>query len=226
MMMSKIIVTEDECEKLDIELEESITERNRILANENRRILDSYKVRAIDVMGATGSGKTTLILQICRRIKDRYRIAVIKGDLTSSIDSDMIMREGVDSVQVNTGKECHLDASQIRRALEKLDLSNLEVIFIENVGNLICPAEFPLGSHKRIVVISVTEGPYTVVKHPFMFMDADIVVINKMDLTEAMKIDPDKLVQDIRKVNPRAHIVKAICRDGVGIDEVIRALDL
>jgi hydrogenase nickel incorporation protein HypB len=226
MMMSKIIVTEDECEKLDIELEESITERNRILANENRRILDSYKVRAIDVMGATGSGKTTLILQICRRIKDRYRIAVIKGDLTSSIDSDMIMREGVDSVQVNTGRECHLDASQIRRALEKLDLSNLEVIFIENVGNLICPAEFPLGSHKRIVVISVTEGPYTVVKHPFMFMDADIVVINKMDLTEAMKIDPDKLVQDIRKVNPRAHIVKAICRDGVGIDEVIRALDL
>lgn len=225
-MMSKIIVTEDECEKLDIELEESITERNRILANENRRILDSYKVRAIDVMGATGSGKTTLILQICRRIKDRYRIAVIKGDLTSSIDSDMIMREGVDSVQVNTGRECHLDASQIRRALEKLDLSNLEVIFIENVGNLICPAEFPLGSHKRIVVISVTEGPYTVVKHPFMFMDADIVVINKMDLTEAMKIDPDKLVQDIRKVNPRAHIVKAICRDGVGIDEVIRALDL
>ncbi len=225
-MMSKIIVTEDEGEKLDIELEESITERNRILANENRRILDSYKVRAIDVMGATGSGKTTLILQICRRIKDRYRIAVIKGDLTSSIDSDMIMREGVDSVQVNTGRECHLDASQIRRALEKLDLSNLEVIFIENVGNLICPAEFPLGSHKRIVVISVTEGPYTVVKHPFMFMDADIVVINKMDLTEAMKIDPDKLVQDIRKVNPRAHIVKAICRDGVGIDEVIRALDL
>jgi len=224
--MSKIIVTEDEGEKLDIELEESITERNRILANENRRILDSYKVRAIDVMGATGSGKTTLILQICRRIKDRYRIAVIKGDLTSSIDSDMIMREGVDSVQVNTGRECHLDASQIRRALEKLDLSNLEVIFIENVGNLICPAEFPLGSHKRIVVISVTEGPYTVVKHPFMFMDADIVVINKMDLTEAMKIDPDKLVQDIRKVNPRAHIVKAICRDGVGIDEVIRALDL
>jgi len=225
-MMSKIVVTEDEGEKLDIELEESITERNRILADENRRILDSYKIRAIDVMGATGSGKTTLILQICRRLKHKYRIAVIKGDLTSSIDSDMIIREGVDSVQVNTGRECHLDASQIRRALEKLDLSNLELIFIENVGNLICPAEFPLGSHKRIVVISVTEGPYTVVKHPFMFMDADIVVINKMDLTEAMKIDPDKLVQDIRNVNPRAHIIKAICRDGVGVDEVIRALQI
>jgi len=224
--MSKIIVREDEGEKLDVELERSVTERNKMLADENRRILDSYKVRAIDVMGATGSGKTTLILQICRRLKDRYRIAVIKGDLTSSIDSDMIMREGVDSVQVNTGRECHLDASQIRRALEKLDLSNLELIFIENVGNLICPAEFPLGSHKRLVVISVTEGPYTVVKHPFMFMDADVVVVNKMDLSEAMRVDPDKLVQDIRRVNPRAHIVKAICRDGMGIDEVIRALDL
>jgi len=224
--MSKIIVREDEGEKLDVELERSVTERNKMLADENRRILDSYKVRAIDVMGATGSGKTTLILQICRRLKDRYRIAVIKGDLTSSIDSDMIMREGVDSVQVNTGRECHLDASQIRRALEKLDLSNLELIFIENVGNLICPAEFPLGSHKRVVVISVTEGPYTVVKHPFMFMDADVVVVNKMDLSEAMRVDPDKLVQDIRRVNPRAHIVKAICRDGMGIDEVIRALDL
>jgi hydrogenase nickel incorporation protein HypB len=226
MIMSKIIVREDEGEKLDVELERSVTERNKMLADENRRILDSYKVRAIDVMGATGSGKTTLILQICRRLKDRYRIAVIKGDLTSSIDSDMIMREGVDSVQVNTGRECHLDASQIRRALEKLDLSNLELIFIENVGNLICPAEFPLGSHKRVVVISVTEGPYTVVKHPFMFMDADVVVVNKMDLSEAMRVDPDKLVQDIRRVNPRAHIVKAICRDGMGIDEVIRALDL
>jgi hydrogenase nickel incorporation protein HypB len=226
MIMSKIIVREDEGEKLDVELERSVTERNKMLADENRRILDSYKVRAIDVMGATGSGKTTLILQICRRLKDRYRIAVIKGDLTSSIDSDMIMKEGVDSVQVNTGRECHLDASQIRRALEKLDLSNLELIFIENVGNLICPAEFPLGSHKRVVVISVTEGPYTVVKHPFMFMDADVVVVNKMDLSEAMRVDPDKLVQDIRRVNPRAHIVKAICRDGMGIDEVIRALDL
>ncbi|MEM2740238.1 MAG: hydrogenase nickel incorporation protein HypB, partial [Candidatus Bathyarchaeia archaeon] len=177
--LSKIIVGKDEGEKLDIELEESVIKRNMMIADENRRILDDNRVRAVDVMGATGSGKTTLILQVCRRLKAKYRIAVIKGDLTSSIDSDMILREGVRSVQVNTGRECHLDASQIRRALEKLDLSNLDLILIENVGNLICPAEFPLGSHKRIVVVSVTEGPYTVVKHPFMFIDADIVVINK-----------------------------------------------
>jgi len=224
--MSKIIVAEDEGEKLDIELEESIIRRNIALADENRRILDENGVIAVDVMGATGSGKTTLILQICRRLKTKYRIAVIKGDLTSSIDSDMILKEGVRSVQVNTGRECHLDASQVRRALEKLDLSTLDLIFIENVGNLICPAEFPLGSHKRIVVVSVTEGPYTVVKHPFMFMDADIVVINKIDLAEAMKVDPDKLIQDVRGINPRTYIVKAICRDGAGVDEVIRALNL
>jgi len=224
--LSKIIVTEDEGERLDIELEESIIRRNMLLAEENRRILDNYGIKAIDVMGATGSGKTTLIIQICKRLKDRYRIAVIKGDLTSSIDSDMILKEGVKSVQVNTGRECHLDASQIRKALEKLELSSLDLIFIENVGNLICPAEFPLGSHKRIVVISITEGPYTVIKHPFMFMDADIVVINKMDLAEAMKVDSDKLVQDIRSINPRANVVKAICRDGIGIDDIIHALNL
>lgn len=224
--MSRIVVGEDEGEELDIELEESIIKRNMMLADENRRILDDNRVRAIDVMGATGSGKTTLILQVCRRLKAKYRIAVIKGDLTSSIDSDIILKEGILSIQVNTGRECHLDASQIRRALEKLDLSNLDLIFIENVGNLICPAEFPLGSHKRIVVVSVTEGPYTVVKHPFMFMDADIVVINKMDLAEAMKVDPDKLLQDVRSVNPKAYVVKARCRDGVGVDEVIHALGL
>jgi hydrogenase nickel incorporation protein HypB len=177
-------------------------------------------------MGSVGSGKTSLIKSLISSLKRRYRIAVIEGDVTTTIDADLIAIEGVPAIQVNTGKECHLDANLIRKALNHMKLNELDLIFIENVGNLICPAEFPLGSDKRLVVISVTEGPYMVVKHPLMFHNADAVAINKADLAAAMEVNPAKLEQDIAMINPRASIVTTSCRNGLGIRDVANALGL
>lgn len=129
-------------------------------------------------------------------------------------------------IQINTGTECHLDANLVAKALKKIDLNGLNLLLIENVGNLICPAEFSLGSDKRIVVISLTEGPYMVLKHPLTFMKADIVVINKVDLAKAMDVDAEKLTKDVNKVNPKAKVVKTNCRTGVGVSDLIKALDL
>jgi hydrogenase nickel incorporation protein HypB len=175
-------------------------------------------------MGSVGAGKTSLIEQLVRLLKARYRIAAFKGDLTSKIDSERIESLGIQAVQINTGRECHLDANLVKKALLKLDLTALDLLFIENVGNLICPADFPLGSDKRIVVISVTEGPYMVVKHPFIFADADVAVINKIDLARPMGVDTGKLAGDVRNINARTSVVLANCRTGKGVKEVAAAL--
>jgi len=220
------VVTSSEGEVFDVELEVDILKENRRLADENRKRLLSKGVQAIDVMGSVGSGKTSLIKEIVSRLKQFYRIAVIEGDVTTTIDADILAAEGVPTVQVNTGKECHLDANLIRKALDVTPLDRLDLIFIENVGNLICPAEFPLGSEKRLVVISVTEGPYMVVKHPMMFLDAQVVAINKIDLAGAMGVNPNNLSADVSRLNPKASTILTSCRTGVGIDEVIRGLRL
>lgn len=220
------VITSSEGEVFDVELEIDILKENRRLAEENKRKLDSHNIQAIDVMGSVGSGKTSLIKAIVSKLKGRFRIAVIEGDVTTSIDSELIAAEGVPTVQVNTGKECHLDANLIRKALDRMPLSNLDLIFIENVGNLICPAEFPLGSDRRLVVISVTEGPYMVLKHPMMFLDANVVAINKIDLAKAMDVEPGKLSADVAKLNPKAVTVPTSCRNGTGLEEVVKALAL
>lgn len=210
----------------DVELEVNILKENQRLAEENKKKLKTHGVHAIDVMGSVGSGKTSLIKAMVSRLKIKYRIAVIEGDVTTTIDSDLIASEGVPTVQVNTGKECHLDANLIKKALDRMPLENLNLIFIENVGNLICPAEFPLGSDKRLVVISVTEGPYMVLKHPMMFLDADVVAINKVELAEAMDVRPEKLSADVSRLSPKAATVAISCKNGFGIDLVIQKLGL
>jgi hydrogenase nickel incorporation protein HypB len=177
-------------------------------------------------MGAIGSGKTSLIEKLVQQLKNRYKIAVFKGDLTTTIDAELIARHGVETVAINTGKECHLDANLVKKALMKLDLQKLDLLFIENVGNLICPAEFPLGSDKRVVVVSVTEGPYMVVKHPFIFMETNVVVINKVDLAKAMGADIKRLEKDVKTINPKAMVAVTNCRTGEGVDDVAKALGL
>lgn len=213
-------------EIFDIELDENLKRANDLIANENRKQLLQYEIRAIDVMGSIGSGKTSLIEQLVKLLRSRYRIAAFKGDLTSKIDSERIERLGIQTVQINTGRECHLDANLVKKALGKLDLTKLDLLFIENVGNLICPADFPLGSEKRIVVISVTEGPYMAVKHPFIFAEADVAVINKIDLARPMGVDTKKLASDVKNINARTSIVLTNCRTGEGVDEVASALGI
>ncbi|MCK5328472.1 MAG: hydrogenase nickel incorporation protein HypB [Candidatus Latescibacteria bacterium] len=218
------IIEAAEGEVFDIELEEDLLRKNRELAEGNRKLLDEHGVFSVDVMGSVGSGKTTLIGQIVRRLKGKRRIAALAGDLTTTIDADRIQAHGATVIEVNTGKECHLDANLVKKGMAELDLDEIDVLIIENVGNLICPGEFPLGAHKRMVIISVTEGPYMVLKHPYIFMDADVVAINKTDLSEAMNVDPAKLEKDAHRVKPSLKVVRTNGLTGEGVDEIIEAL--
>jgi len=213
-------------ESFDIELEEDLLKRNREIAETNAQLLKQYGIEAIDVMGSIGSGKTTLIERLSARLAGSMTVGVVAGDLTTTIDAERIEQHGARVVEVNTGKECHLDANLVGKALHSLPLDDLDVIFVENVGNLICPAEFPLGARKRVVVVSVTEGPYMVVKHPFIFAEASVVVINKVELADAMGVDPKQLVTDVAAVNPGARVVKASLKDDVGTEQVLEALGL
>ena len=222
----KEVVKAEEGEIFDIELEADLLKANEELATKNRELLRKHGVMAIDVMGAIGSGKTTLIEKLVQALKKKYKIAVFKGDLTTTIDAELIGRHGIEVVPINTGKECHLDANLVKKALQKINLEDIDLLFIENVGNLICPADFPLGSEKRVVVISVTEGPYMVVKHPFIFMDADVAVINKKDLAQAMGVDIKKLKADVGEINPNVKVVATNGRSGEGVKEVVDALGL
>jgi hydrogenase nickel incorporation protein HypB len=222
----KETVKAEKDEIFDIELNLDILKANQKLAEENRKLLQKNGVKAIDIMGAIGAGKTSLIEKLVEALKDKYRMAAFKGDLTTTIDAEQIARHGVEVVPISTGKECHLDANLVKKALRRLDLTKIDLLFIENVGNLICPAEFPLGSQKRIVVISVTEGPYMIIKHPFIFADADVAVINKIDLAKAMQVDVEKLEKEVKAINPNAKVAFTNCRTGNGISMVIEALRL
>jgi len=213
-------------EIMDIEVEEDLLALNRKIALENKALLDRHGVKAIDFMGSLGAGKTSIIEALVEVLKDRYRIAVIVGDVATSIDANRISRHGVRAIQINTGRECHLDAQLIRRALHLLDLKNIDLLFIENVGNLICPADFPLGAHMRVVVVSVSEGSDMIIKHPTSFVGADVVVINKIDVTEAFNVDLGKLVNDLKEINPKAKVVFMSARKRTGLDDLIRALGL
>src|ERR1700736_1238631 len=202
----------------DIELEHSLLEANAQLAKENRALLDRHGVTAIDVMGAIGSGKTTLIGRLVEKLKDRFGVAVFNGDATTSDDANVIASQSVPVVQIATVNGCHLDANLVGKALKKTSLDNLRLIFIENIGNLICPAEFPLGSKARVVVISVTEGPWMVRKHPHMFLGAQIVVINKLDLAEAMGVSIAALSNDVHTLKPDIQVIPTSCKTGEGVD--------
>ena len=211
---------------LEIEPGMDILEVNKQLAHKNMQLLREHRVKAIDIMGSIGAGKTSLIEKLVQALKKKYRIAVFKGDLTTTIDAERIGRHGVKVVTINTGLECHLDANVVARATERINLQDIDLLFIENVGNLICPAEFPLGTEKRVVVVSVTEGPYMVVKHPFTFMNADVTVINKKDLAEIMKINTEQLKKQVKEIKPNVKVAVTNALSGEGVEELIKALEL
>jgi len=215
-------------EEVAIEIEPGmdILEVNKKLAQKNMELLREHNVKAIDIMGSIGAGKTSLIEKLVQALKQKYRIAVFKGDLTTTIDAERIGRHGVQVLTINTGRECHLDANVVARAVERISLEDIDLLLIENVGNLICPAEFPLGTEKRVVVVSVTEGPYMVVKHPFTFMNADVTVINKKDLAEIMKIDTEQLKKQVKEIKPDVKVAVTNALSGEGVEELIKALEL
>jgi hydrogenase nickel incorporation protein HypB len=211
-------------ETYDIELEHSLLQANAKIADENRAVLDRHGITAIDFMGAIGSGKTTLITRLVERLKSKLGVAVFNGDATTAEDAEQIHKQGVPIVQIATVNGCHLDANLITKAIKQIDLQKISLILIENIGNLICPAEFPLGSKARVVVVSVTEGPWMVKKHPHMFLGASIVVINKIDMAQAMEVSPGELTLDVHKLKPDIKVVHTSCKTGQGVDELATAL--
>jgi hydrogenase nickel incorporation protein HypB len=213
-------------EIFDIELEKDLLARNKSLAGVNRKRFDQFKILVIDIMGSIGSGKTSLIKAILRKLRMGEAVGVIAGDLTTTIDAKRIKQEGARVIQINTGKECHLDAHLVGQAIERMHLDTIKILFIENVGNLICPGEFPLGAHKRLVVTSVTEGPYMVIKHPYIFREADVIVLNKIDLAKAMKVSASQLERDAKKINPQVPFIRANALKGVGVPKIINALGI
>lgn len=225
-MPKPIIIKADEDEVLDIELEEDFLKANERMAKLNRRTFDRAGVKVIDFMGSIGAGKTSIIERLAVALKGRYRVGVIAGDTTTAIDAERVARHGVSSIQINTGKECHLDAPLVRRAAKKLLKERVDVILIENVGNLICPAEFPLGAHKRVVVVSVTEGEYMIKKKNDIFRAAEVAVINKKDMSGPMGVDIGGLVKDAHDANPTMKVVVTNGRTGEGVPELMDALGL
>ncbi len=221
-----LIIRADDDEVLDIELEEDFIKANERMAELNRRIFDRNGVKVIDFMGSIGSGKTSIIEKLVEVLKGRYRVGVIAGDTTTSIDAERVSRHGVPSIQINTGRECHLDAPLVRKASKKLLREGVNLILIENVGNLICPAEFPLGAHKRAVVVSVTEGEYMIKKKQDIFRAAEVGIINKKDMAGYMEIDIKELVKDALNANPKIKVVVTSAKKGEGINELVEALEL
>ena len=207
----------------DVKVAKNIMDANKRLADKNLKNLEDKEIFCVDFVGAIGSGKTTLIEEIIDNTD--YNIGVLAGDVISEFDAGRIEKHDVPVVGLNTGKECHLDAHLVGHGLHDLPLDDLDMIIIENVGNLICPVDFELGSHMRIVVVSVTEGDDTVEKHPLIFQTSDAVVINKVDLAEAVGADADKMVADAKKLNPNVKIIKSSLKDGSGLDEIIKAIE-
>ncbi|MHA1269772.1 MAG: hydrogenase nickel incorporation protein HypB [Candidatus Helarchaeota archaeon] len=211
-----------------ITVEEDLIKANIKLADTNAKYFKNRNIRVFEILGNIGSGKTSLIECMVAKLKNKYNIIVINGDLATSIDADRIKRHNVPAIQINTGKECHLDANTIQPVFEQFP-KNINLCFIEQVGNMICPADFPLGAEKRIVVFGITNGPYIVEKHPVIFLESEIVVINKVDIADYVDMDinaRNKLVEDCKKINPKIKVIFTSTKTMEGIDELIESLNL
>lgn len=204
---------------MKVKVLKNILEANEVIAAKNKDFFNKNKVFSVNLMSSPGAGKTSLILQTIRKLKDKIKIAVIEGDIASRLDADRIKEEGISVVQINTGGGCSLDANMVSQALSKLPCSQINLLFIENVGNLVCPAQFTLGEHKRVVISSLPEGEDKPVKYPIIFSDADAVVINKIDLQPYLNFDSAAFRKSIKNLNPRAKIFQVSCKTGAGIND-------
>jgi hydrogenase nickel incorporation protein HypB len=204
---------------MEIKVVKDILGANDQIAQKNRQLFDSNKVFVANLMASPGAGKTSLILETIKRLRGKTRIGVVEGDISSSLDAEAISKEGVPVVQINTGGECHLDANMTSTALPSVPLKDIDLLLIENVGNLVCPAEFALGENIKVLVSSTPEGDDKPFKYPLMFHEADAVLINKIDLLPYLKFGVDAFSRAIKGINRKAVIFPISCTTGQGVDE-------
>lgn len=211
--------------KVRIPIVENIMDANQQLANNNREIFTRNGVYTINIMASPGAGKTSLILKTIEELSSKYQIGVIEGDTAPvTIDADKISNLGMPAVQINTGGQCHLDALMVKNGMEQLSLDSLDLVIIENVGNLICPAGFDLGTHANIVVSSVPEGDDKPYKYPNIYRGLDVLVINKTDLIDFVEFDMDYFQKGVEILNPGLITFPISCRTGEGINSWIEWL--
>jgi hydrogenase nickel incorporation protein HypB len=207
-----------------VDILESLLSENDRVADVNRSALAQAGVRCVNLMSSPGAGKTTLLKRTLRQLGASMRIGILEGDIATSIDADELDGAGARAIAlVNTsagfGGECHLDAVMVRAGMSRIPLEDIDLLIIENVGNLVCPAEFSVGEHARAMVYAVTEGEEKPLKYPIMFRTADVVVINKIDLLPHLDFDLDSFLSNLEAVNPSARVIQASARTGEGVDQ-------
>ena len=203
---------------MHIDLAKPILEKNDRTAARNRQLFDEKGVFVVDLMASPGSGKTSTILATIQALRDRYRIAVIEGDIASDVDARKIKAHGIPAVQVNTGGACHLESEMIARAVGVLDLDQLDLIILENVGNLVCPTDFYLGEHAKVMILSVPEGHDKPHKYPGVFQVSQAIILNKIDTMPVFDFDQDAFTASVKQLNPAAPIFPMSATKGEGVE--------
>ena len=209
---------------MKVSLVTNILKANERIAEQNKQLFDEKGILVINMMSAPGAGKTTLIEHTINALKDKYRIAVIEGDIQSTYDADKIAATGVQVVQINTGGACHLDGNMIRETFPQFDLDAIDLLIVENVGNLVCPAEFKMGEDFKVLLLSVPEGDDKPMKYPLMFRVCDAALLNKIDLLPHLDYDKEAAIQNILQVNPQMPIFEISARTEEGVDSWIQWL--
>ena len=203
---------------VQIDLSKPILDRNEQLAAENRKRFDAAGVFVLDLMASPGAGKTSTILATIAALRDRYRIAVIEGDIASKVDAEKVKEHGIPAVQINTGGACHLESDMIRRATDALPLDELDLIIVENVGNLVCPTDFYLGEHAKVMILSVPEGHDKPYKYPGIFQVSEAIILNKYDTLSVFDFDEAEFRSVVTQLNPAAPVFPMSATKGEGVE--------
>ncbi|MHA2091532.1 MAG: hydrogenase nickel incorporation protein HypB [Candidatus Kariarchaeaceae archaeon] len=209
-----------------IDIHQKIQEKNDTVAEIIRKRRLELNIPMVDIVGTVGAGKTSILEYFSRHYQHPKRLLVINGDLATSIDAERIGKYGSTCLQINTGRGCHLNAHQIEQALSEVILTEFDFIFVENVGNLICPATTDVGADYKIAVTSITEGPYVFEKHPITFKTSNLAVMNKIDLADAMEIDADEVIDKAKGIYPNVNFIKISVKTGEGMEELARKIGL
>lgn len=207
-----------------VEVIRKILDANDRQAESNRKHFEEHGICAVNLMSSPGAGKTSLIEKTIEFLKGKVRIGVIEGDLETSYDAERIRKKGAPAYQINTGQACHLDAFMVHEGIHNLPLDNLDLVFIENVGNLVCPASYDVGAHVNVVLLSVTEGEDKPEKYPVMFKDAELMILTKVDLIPYLDFDVSKAIESAKKVNPEIKVIKLSVKTGEGFEDWINFL--